>query len=98
MRKFDLSSSYLQAIGYVVDGRLVCSSQGRDAGGLALGPVDWVTPKSLKLETEAQAQFLRERGVQYAQGWLFGKPMPMNELLVRLVRSRQGVKEEGDRH
>jgi sensor c-di-GMP phosphodiesterase-like protein len=57
MRKFDLSSSYLQAIGYVMDGRLVCSSQGREPGGIALGPVDWVTPMDIRIRLNVKFPF-----------------------------------------
>lgn len=50
------------------------------------------------VETEIQAQYLLERGVQYAQGWLFGKPMPAGELAEQIdvaepvvMRSAAGV-------
>ena len=36
------------------------------------------------VETEVQANFLRERGVQFAQGWLFGKPTAFKNIVSML--------------
>jgi sensor c-di-GMP phosphodiesterase-like protein len=39
------------------------------------------------VESVAQSLFLRDLGVQFAQGFLFSKPVPMSELIAGMARS-----------
>ncbi|MBX3697544.1 MAG: EAL domain-containing protein [Dokdonella sp.] len=51
MRDVDLGLSYLEVIGYVADGRLMCSSLGRHGQGIPLGAVEFVSSKGASVRT-----------------------------------------------
>lgn len=40
------------------------------------------------VETQAQLNYLKARGVDYAQGWLFSRPLPATDFIAFLRRSR----------
>lgn len=57
MQDIDLESSYLQFVGQVVDGQLMCSSLGRHEPGIDLGPVDYVSSRGADVRASVKLGF-----------------------------------------
>lgn len=67
MRRVDLASKYVQAIGYVEGGRIVCSSLGRDSHDMVLGQPDFVTPAGFPVYKNVRFSFAQETFIAFGR-------------------------------
>lgn len=79
-----IDRSFIEAIGTgaptsQVIGHIIAMARTMDLAMIAEG-----------VESQAQRDFLHAQGVQYAQGWLFGKPMPFADV-VRQIRAQSAA-------
>lgn len=60
MQENDLASSYIQAFGYIADGKLVCSSLfGINSQAFNLGPIDYVSTLGIAMRSNATIPFIK---------------------------------------
>ena len=57
---------------------------------IALGKRLGISVVAEGVETEQQANWLRDNGCNVGQGWLFGRPMPLEDLIQWLHKRQQG--------
>jgi sensor c-di-GMP phosphodiesterase-like protein len=57
MQQIDFASSKMQAIGYMVDNRLICSSIGTHSDGLNVGPADFTTRLGFQIHQAVELPF-----------------------------------------
>ncbi|MBB3221098.1 EAL domain-containing protein [Pseudoduganella umbonata] len=75
-----IDRSFIEAIGTTAPTNQVVSHIIAMAGAMRLAMI------AEGVETPAQADYLRARGVQYAQGWLYGRPQPFEDVAALFER------------
>jgi len=82
--KLKLDRSFVEEIGEDIDGQVICDATIGLAHALGL------TLVAEGVETEAQLDYLRARGCDLVQGYLFSKPLPALEAEA-FIRQRNGL-------
>lgn len=81
--KLKLDRSFVEDIGEDIDGQVICDATIGLAHALGL------TLVAEGVETEAQCDYLKARGCDLVQGFLFARPLPADDVAA-LIRQRNG--------